>query len=392
MKDLSSLNKDDNLNYLMSIMICLLLLLFSKFNLIYAAEKPIKIGLVNNAKNIKIVSQSGIKVKTSDGYSLDLSDKTSFGFEKTDKFIRINNYYFDSDYIQILPQSKNQFLKIDSRDYRGTIKLLNKEQTMTVINKVGLTDYLASVIGSEIDPKWPLEALKAQAVVARTYALRNLNSHASKGYHLSNTIYSQAYKGNHVTTPKVYQAVNQTAGEVLTYNGKLISAVYHSNAGGQTAKGSIIWGGDTPYLQSVDSSDYFAPHYQWEKKYSNSEIKRILADNKVKLEKIKEIILKGLGPSKRPTEVVVEGKENKVRIDSSKFRFWLKLRSTKFVLTKLKDGYLFRGNGWGHGVGMSQWGAYQMAKEGANYQEILEHYYQNTKLVKKDVGGINDES
>nr|WP_275579370.1 SpoIID/LytB domain-containing protein [Halanaerobacter jeridensis] len=271
------------------------------------------------------------------------------------------------------------------------MQLINKKQTITVVNKVKMADYLASVIGSEIDPKWPEAALRAQAVVARTYALRNLNSYLSQGYHLSNTIYSQVYKGHRVTTPKVYQAVKDTAGQVLTYRGELISAVYHSNAGGKTAQGAVIWGGETPYLQSVDSKDYDAPNYQWQKKYSREELKKILSSKGIKISKIDRIGLQGLGPSGRAEKVVINDGQQEVSVDSSKFRFWLNLRSTKFSMERYEQGYVFIGKGWGHGVGMSQWGAYQMAKEGSTYQEILHHYYQNTKLVKKDVGGIDNE-
>mgnify|MGYP006279733787 CR=1 FL=1 len=359
-------------------------------NFVQAEDKIMEIGLINNSQSVELNAKQGIRLETSDGYSLELTKLTHFKFERTGQFIKINNYFFASDYIMVTPLG-GQLLNFKARNYNGRFKLINNPQGITVVNKVAMTDYLASVIGSEIDPDWPLAALKAQAVVARTYALRNLDSHASKGYHLSNTIYSQAYKGYHVTTPKLYQAVRETAGEVLTYQGQLISAVYHSNAGGETAQGAVIWGGNTPYLQSVKSKDHVAPNYQWQKKYSQKQLKRILNSKQVHLNKINEINLAGLGPSGRAKEVIIVGDKQKIKVDSSDFRFWLDLRSTKFSVNKVNNGYLFKGKGWGHGVGMSQWGAYQMAQEGYTYQKILDHYYQNTKLVKKDVGGIDDE-
>lgn len=373
------------------IMTLLAVMLVMVSNYVQAQTDFIKVGLINETKNLKINAVQGISLKTSDGYSLKLDSAAGFQFKKMGQFVRINNYFFTSDHISIAPLG-DQLLKINARDYKGTIKLINNNEAMTVVNKVGMTDYLASVIGSEIDPKWPLAALKAQAVVARTYALRNLNSHASKGYNLSNTIYSQAYKGDHVTTPKVYQAVEETVGEVLTYQGQLISAVYHSNAGGKTAQGAVIWEGETPYLQSVRSKDHYAPNYQWQKRYNSKRIEEILNAKGISIGSIEEISLKNLGPSGRAREVFIIGDERRVSIDSSKFRFWLQLRSTKFSINKFNQVYVFKGKGWGHGVGMSQWGAYQMAREGATYQDILEHYYQNIKLVKKDFGGIDDES
>jgi stage II sporulation protein D len=385
------LNWNNIVSRLAKVVALLLLILFFSYGLVTANDATIKIGLMDDTKDLTIRSDAGLEVTTSDGYSLDLTEGSSFYFAKTGKFIRINNYFFDSDYIMISAAINNNLVNIDARDYKGKIKLFNTGQTMTVINQVQFKDYLASVIGSEIDPDWPMEAIKAQAVVARTYALCNLNSYASQGYNLSNSIYSQAYKGNHVTTSKTYQAVEETAGEVLTYDGELISAVYHSNSGGKTAQGATIWGGDTPYLQSVDSKDTAAPYYQWQKEYTTSQLEEILALKTSKLEKIEAIRLDAVGPSGRPSQVVIEGANRRLSVDSSKFRFWLDLRSTKFSVTKLEDGYLFEGNGWGHGVGMSQWGAYQMATDGFGYQEILQHYYQNTKLVKKDFGGIDNE-
>ena len=388
MKNLAGFNSLVYKNVTIFILIIMMLILST--SLVQAEDKIIKVGLANETENIEISSGQGIKIKTSDGYSLHLTETTHFEFKKVGQFVRINNYFFASDYILVYPLGE-KMLTIDSREYKGSIKLLNNSQTMTVINKVKMIDYLASVIGSEIDPEWPLAALKAQAVVARTYALRNLNSHASQGYHLSNTIYSQVYKGYHVTTDKIYQAVKSTAGQVLTYDGKLISAVYHSNAGGKTAQGAVIWGGDTPYLQSVNSNDHYAPNYKWQKKYSITEIIEILNAKGISLTTINRIGFQGLGPSGRSEKIVIDGNGQEVSVDSSDFRFWLNLRSTKFSIEKYDNGYLFKGKGWGHGVGMSQWGAYQMAKEGSAYQEILYHYYQNTKLVKKDVGGIDNE-
>lgn len=372
------------------VFILLVTLLTLTSNLGQAEDKIIKVGLMNNTKKLKIIAEDGLELKTSNGYNLALNDAKKFIFIKTGEFIRINNYFFASNNILVSPLGK-ELVKIEKRGYKGTIKLINNKRGITVVNKVGMKDYLASVIGSEIDPKWPLAALKAQAVVARTYALRNLNAYASKGYHLSNTTYSQAYKGDHVTTEKIYKAVNETKREVLTYDGNLISAVYHSNAGGKTAQGEVIWGGQTPYLQSVSSKDEYAPNYKWQKKYSTVELEKILAQQDIKISTIDKIYLAGVGPSGRAKEVILSNKRKNIVIDSSEFRFWLDLRSTKFSIEKLSEGYLFKGKGWGHGVGMSQWGAYQMAKTGSTYQGILAHYYQNTKLVKKDVGGIDDE-
>ncbi len=386
----------------------ILLILIMAAPLVTARDRIVKVGLLDDINKVSIKAKEGIRVLSDEVKPLLLAENIEYDFKWDENFIIVNDNYFTAPSLLIWPARQGNLLSVNGRKYRGYIEISKDAEGLTVVNHVNFSNYLASVVGSEINSNWPLEVLKAQAVVARTYALRNMGSHLSRGYNLSSTVSSQAYKGVSCESERTIRAVYDTKGEVIIYNGDLISAVYHSTAGGQTAKGAVIWGSDLPYLQSVISFDDRSPYYSWQKEYSKEEIEKILIDKKINIEQLKGIALKDRGPSGRPKTIIIEDSMGSIyKVDSSKFRFWLGLRSTRFTITKAipisfncgrnsysKDlagvRYFFTGYGWGHGVGMSQWGAYQLAKEGFDYQEILQHYYIGTRIIIAD-GGVEDE-
>lgn len=374
-------------------------------------QEIIKIGLLDDVQESVIGAEDGLRVLEDNGESISLTEKDVYQFEKKGDNIGFADNQLTSESLIIYPQDFNSLISVNGLEYKGYIEILNRPQGLTVINYVDFKNYLSSVVGSEVSSSWPMETLKAQVVVARTYALRNLESHLSRGYNLSATVRSQAYKGVGVSNERTQRAVKETEGEVVVYNGNLISAVYHSTAGGQTAAGATVWGSETPYLQSVSSNDTESPHYSWEKVYSREEIENILRSRGISIKNLDRIKLEDKGPSSRPRSISVYDLDgSRYSINSNQFRSWLDLRSTRFAIKRDnslrfkiplnrfsfdlnnlgksrsfnltdKDGaYRFVGNGWGHGVGMSQWGAYQMAKEGYSYDQILAHYYQGTEI------------
>ncbi|WP_408954833.1 SpoIID/LytB domain-containing protein [Natroniella sp. ANB-PHB2] len=385
-----------------------------------AEEKVIKIGLLDAVEEVSLEVESGFKILDIDHKEKSLP-QSRYKITREDGYLSKNGTgYVKEERLFFKSAQSNELIEVNGRKYRGDIEVLNTTDGLIVINHVKMSDYLASVVGSEVISSWPTEVLKAQAIVARTYALRNLNKYQSRGYNLSNTVKCQVYRGVSAETERIIKAVAETKGQVLTYNDQLISAVYHSTAGGKTANASTVWNGNSPYLQSVTSNDDLSPHYNWQKEYTKTEIEELLRANGLEISKLKGISLKGVGPSGRAKEVKIHAKNGEYIINGSHFRFWLGLKSTNFSiigenimrfnglddrfdftynwfnqeynLTPQKR-YLFRGYGWGHGVGMSQWGAYQMALAGANYREILKHYYTDIEIGenKEDSGGIVDE-
>ena len=256
-----------------------------------------------------------------------------------------------------------------------------KEIEVTIYRKNGITihlpleEYLIGVVGAEMPASFPIEALKAQAVVARTYALKKIQ----EGKRLTDTVSTQSYKDNMELRTlwdssyesyyqKVKMAVEATKGLVLYYEEDLIDAVYHSTSNGKTADSIYVWGSEVPYLKSVDSS--------WDED-SSSYLKQVSKDFLVVLQLlgIKEEMTNIKILSKDTSGRVLEVKVGNKTFNGVEFRNLLGLRSTDFDLSIENDKLVITTRGYGHGVGMSQYGASGMAKEGYQYDEILKHYY-----------------
>lgn len=212
--------------------------------------------------------------------------------------IKILGQYYDlgTNYIIIKPAG-NGFVSAKHKWYRGFLIVYNRDRTLTVVNKVDIEDYIRGVVPSEMPSRWCIEAHKAQAIAARSYALSNIGKRASCGYDLKDTPEDQAYGGASAESKQTNQAVDDTEGIVLIYNLKIIPAYYSASAGGQTSSAGDVWMHNLPYLKSVPSFD--------------DNIKRC-----------------------------------------------------------------------GHGVGMSQHGANNLAKKGYNAYQILKYFYKDTKFAR----------
>lgn len=262
-----------------------------------------------------------------------------------------------------------------------TIKLkLNTGETINI----ALEDYVIGVVGSEMPALFNIEALKAQSVAARTYALKK----TSMGATLTATTSDQVYKtndqlkamwGNSYDTyyNKVKNAVLATKGEVMAYNGNYIDAVYFSTSNGRTEDPIYVWSYTQPYLKSVDSKwDIGTTFFNATKTISKSEISSKLGVN---LTSISEITINSLTTGGRVNSITIAGKE----FTGVQIRTLLGLRSADFTVSESGNNIVFTTKGWGHGVGMSQYGANGMANAGYSYSQILKHYYTGISIVKK---------
>lgn len=272
------------------------------------------------------------------------------------------------------------YVWIGDRWYRGRARIVPSGKGLTAVNQVDLEQYLYSVLGAEMGGNWPLEALKAQAVAARTYALYKRQTSGNGVYDLGDTQSSQVYKGLDTETTGTHQAVNATAGQVLTYNNQLILAVFHSSSGGHTENVENVWTQPLPYLRGVADYDQGAPPYQWQKTFSKSELSRLLG-----VSNIKTLVPERTTPTGRIMTMKVVGNKGTRRMSGSQLRSALGLKSTWFTVSSSSTGFQINGRGFGHGLGLSQWGAYNLAQQGVNYQQILGHYYQNTALTSLQV-------
>ena len=247
--------------------------------------------------------------------------------------------------------------------------------------KIELEEYVVGVVGAEMPASFNIEALKAQAVIARTYALKA----NSRGTVLSDNESSQSYKSNdqlkslwgssfNTYYNKVKGAVDSTRGMYLTYNGNYIEAVYHSTSNGRTEDSSNVWGNSFPYLVSVESPyDSSNPSYLKTVSFSYSDISKKLG---VIITSDTNFVISGKTSGDRVSSISV----GEVSFTGIEFRNKLGLRSADFDIEKNDEGVVITTRGYGHGVGMSQYGANGMAKNGSSYRDILFHYYPGVSL------------
>jgi stage II sporulation protein D len=244
------------------------------------------------------------------------------------------------------------------------------------------------VIKWEISPSWPLEAVKAQAIVARSFAYANIGRHGEEGYDLCRSQHCQVYGGVESEDPRATMAVNLTRGKVITLGGKLINSIYHATCGGGTADASLVWGGkDLWYLRGVRCRFCrYSPHHYWSCRISIEEIEGALRKKGLDVGKVRAIYPVKRDRFGRIQKLVIIHSKGRDVMGANAFRLAIgpeKVRSTLFTLQRSSDYFFFNGRGWGHGVGMCQWGAKGMAEDGFDYLDIIHHYYPDTEISIK---------
>ncbi|MCG8363152.1 MAG: SpoIID/LytB domain-containing protein [Pseudanabaenales cyanobacterium] len=262
--------------------------------------------------------------------------------------------------------------------YRGRILVLFSEGGLVAINYVDLEQYLYSVLGGEMPTSWPLEAIQAQAVAARSYALYKRQRAASALYDVESDTTWQIYPGLKSETQSTHTAVETTRGQVLTYNGQIIEAVFHSSSGGHTENVEDVWSQPLPYLRGVRDFDQGAPIYQWVATFSMEEFQSRIPGIGGLISAVPERTT----PQGRIITIRLTGEAGSRVLSGDEIRRALNLRSTLFSINLVGMNTIqIIGRGYGHGIGMSQWGAHNLAARGHTYQQILAHYYQGTTLA-----------
>lgn len=276
---------------------------------------------------------------------------------------------------------------INGKAYRGTAEIHPGEKGLLVVNELQLEDYLAGLINSEISSAWPIESVKAQAVIARTYALNRKQARKQALYHLESTVMDQVYEGSRIEDSRATRAVAETAGEVLTYGDAIIQAFYHSSCGGKTEASENVWGAALPYLKGVDCKYCLTtPSSSWSLKISLREVEERLRSAGFRVADISDIKAGNMNNRGRLANIAVISQRGTLLIPGDQFRKAIGygvLKSTNLSIRIANGEVEFNGSGNGHGVGLCQWGAKQRALDGFSYQEILSYYYPGTVLKKQ---------
>ena len=337
----------------------------------------LRVAIKKDVATLKVGSSTLAVVKDSAGRQVGkLNPMSSLSAKTKGNSIAIANRVNGTE-LTIEP-TENGYVWIGDRWYRGKTRLIRQGNTITAINHVDLEHYLYSVVGAEAVSTWPIEALKAQAVAARSYALYKRNTEANSIYDVDTTVTTQVYKGLDTEYTTTHEAVNSTLGQIMTYNNEVILAAFHSSSGGYTENVEDVWSSPLPYLRAVVDYDQKAPVFEWQQIFPVSRIKTLVAG----IGNIRGLQPVEMTPRGRVITMKVTGDRGSANLTGKEIRTALDLRSTLFRMSTDGKNVRVSGRGFGHGLGMSQWGAYYLAQQGVDYHRILAHYYQNASLSK----------
>lgn len=441
------------------IKVLLITITILSFNFVYAkvnVPENIRVGLYygSTAKDkITITSSTSMLIEAEYGADEELHkiDKNSTVVlevdQKLDDYVKlyVDNVIIDGLKGKIVisfEEDKNNDIKfkLNNKEYRGSLEVerINNGENLTVINKIPLEQYLYSVVPSEIETSSHIEAIKAQAVAARTYTVSSLNRH--ENFDLCATTHCQMYRGTEWESSKTRGAVDDTAGKIITYNDKPISAVYFATSGGHTEDVENVWTNALPYLRGVE--DKYEPKTNpWVVTYTKDELEELLSKKGVNIGELVNLEVLEYTDSGRVYKIRFTGTKGTKEYTKESTRTIFGLKSQLYTITSNSDGesnteetaiisyidendnikeidvannnvltadgnkvtkhtsiltadgekninvessintditaneYVFTGYGSGHGIGMSQNGAKGMANEGFTYDEILKHYY-----------------
>ena len=370
-------------------LIAILLLCAFKSEIVFASREPIIRVLISKNNNIRIRSDKSIPLIIE---GKNFSKKKIKGLTLKNEQNRKVLFFDKNKQKKYDLRSKQQFqvkssdrrgIWVGQKRFSGKINLFVLDSEILVVNVLGIENYLSSVVGSEMPAQWPIEALKAQAIASRTYALKQKGNNL---FDIDSTQRTQVYNGLESRTYKTIRAVKSTRSLVLTYKNKLINALFHSSSGGMTENSQDVWKNKYPYLSSVKDFDKKNPKFSWQKKFSSKELTNIFP----KIGGLNNIDITEITSTGRVKKVKLFGAYGSAQISGVDLRKKLGLKSN-FVRFKffeeeinknvpLNKGLIVFGQGSGHGVGMSQWGAKYMASKGQKAEKILKHFYRGVQI------------
>jgi stage II sporulation protein D len=415
-------------------------------------ETMIRVGLLTNQYNLTVSSDAGLQLSDAAGRCLlRFKPQEKLLFSIKNHTITVNGKTLPTNEasLTIRDQKSEHFIVVDHRAYRGKMEIhrTNGGGGLTIVNTLPLEQYLYGVVGREIPPEWPVEALKAQAVAARSYALYSLDRFQNDGYDVTATAECQVYGGRDSEFPSTTKAVDDTRGLVIMYQGKVIPALFHASSGGYTENSENVWGVYYPFLRGVVDYDQHSPYFKWKKTFSPAEMEKLLLAAGYHIGTLRVIEISPLTPA--PVYAPDRGISGRVKtirfigsLGTAQINGGEKLRQILDLHSSLLDVHIeippqshqavseirpnsdirtmkigsglpaykerkvwnhhpgfhylsgrpgerivLTGYGWGHGLGLSQWGAKAMAErapagDATYFEVILKHYYHGVEICK----------
>ncbi len=318
------------------------------------------------------------------------TSRSSLKVRASGSTLMIGTHRFKGD-VLVMPDRPKDSLTVNGQRYRGVLLFhpLGRGR-YDVVEYLQIAEYLFGVLPKEVHPSWPIEALKAQAVVSRSYAMANKRVRMRERFDVSSTVMDQVYGGQDVESSETNRAVLETEGRILVDpTGRPVRAFFHAACGGRTERPENVWNIDSQeaiYDVTLDHTYCAAyPRHQWDLTLSYSALRERLRRAGVRVQSIRSVDILQQSPSGRAQTVLLKTSKGEIHLAGNRFRLAVgpeALRST--LITELKadkKSVTFEGLGWGHGVGLCQWGARGRALEGHKYKEILKVYYPQAKVV-----------
>ncbi len=355
-----------------------------------AASPLVRIGITVGAESALL--GAGAYSLKADGKISALTLKGKLSATAKGRRIKVGSREWPSGVV-LSPEENGQSISVNGRLYRGKIELRAEANgRLTVVNELPVDDYVRGILLHEVSPDWPEEALKAQAVISRTYALRNRGKHGQAGFDLCSETHCQLYGGRSSERDSIDRAVKATEDEVLLYKDAYVNAVFHSTCGGTTEESDNVWEseGSAPYLQIVRCRwCKRSRHYNWTGEIRVDQLGRRLNAAGINVGVPKSLKVLSRSRSGRAVNVRVIGSRGSAVMKANKFRLAADSRVVKSthwtVVSTGRERWKFSGRGWGHGVGLCQWGTKEQADQGRSYKQILKFYYKDVTLAKNRV-------
>jgi len=364
---------------MVSILIVLSLLFFPTAA---QAGETIRVALVENAAHVLITSSEGFFIKTPSGNLLSKHPMTSADL-RVQKGLTLNRQETGEEELFFSPRRGGK-IAVNRQLYDGTLRIKKRNGSLLVVNEVDIERYLQGVVPAEMPADWEFEALKVQAVISRTYALYQRESRKGKEYDLVNTVLGQVYQGESVEESRTSLAIAQTKGQVLTYEGVLALTFFHSTSAGPTEDASERWNISLPYLKGVSCPlDRDSPYHEWKRTITLDDLEAALGKLGHPVGAIATLTPLQWSRAGRllTVRILYSGGELIVKAEDLRKALGYKtLPSTRFTIDSFGREIQIRGMGYGHGVGLCQWGAKVMAESGLNFEEILLYYYPGVTL------------
>lgn len=383
-----------NTIHILSLLLALIILFYSEVigvavSVAEGGNGNIRVGIADGVLNVNIISDGIIKlIDVNSGKTLSRYPANSeLKFSSRDKSLYLSGKKIMQGRLRIEPLAREVILKAMGRQYNGRMEIiLRNDGLLSVVNEVDLEKYLAGTLKGEISPTWKIETIKAQAVVARTYTIYHMIKNKKNSYHISGgQQYShQQYAGRIKEETQFVTAIKETEGEVLTLNGDIFAAFYHTDCGGWTENAAEVFASSPDNLIGIKCDFCISsPHHVWKLRLNISQIRDALVKNGYDTGEIHDIISLERSQTLRIKRLQIKHSKGNLIMKGTDFRRIIgydTLRSTLFSIV-IEDGIVnIEGRGWGHGVGMCQWGAKSMGERGYTYKEILQYYFPKASL------------